>query len=113
MFRLLQFKEVNCPNDCEVYLCSDKILLSILRVETECVRRKLDCQYCHITIEYQSIEVEHNLHKEQCPKLPLPCPNKCDVDNIPLEEMNGTEKFVYLKKLIASTNVENLNCKKT
>ena len=72
-----QFHEVNCLNDCGTayqrqYLTS--------HVETECPRRKVNCQYCHDTGEHQFIEGQH---KEECPKFPLPCPNECGVDNIP------------------------------
>ena len=72
-----QFHEVNCPNDCGTgyqrqYLTS--------HVETECPRRKVNCQYCHDTGEHQFIEGQH---KEECPKFPLPCPNNCGVGNIP------------------------------
>ncbi|XP_065904789.1 TNF receptor-associated factor 4-like [Dysidea avara] len=77
-----RFVEVNCPNYCRISMQRQNLTK---HVETECVRRRVDCQYCHITEEYQIIDGEH---KEQCPKLPLPCPNKCDVDNIPREEIS-------------------------
>ena len=72
-----QFHEVNCPNDCGTayqrqYLTS--------HVDTECPRRKVNCQHCHDIGEHQFIEGQH---KEKCPKFPLPCPNNCGVDNIP------------------------------
>ena len=87
------FEEINCPNDCEVSVQRQNLTKHI---ETECVHRKVDCQYCHITEEYQLIEGEH---EEQCPKLPLPCPNKCDIDNIPREEMNGHRKTCTLEEI--------------
>ncbi|XP_065901407.1 TNF receptor-associated factor 4-like [Dysidea avara] len=55
-------------------------------VATECPHRKVDCQYCHITGEHRFIKGEH---KEQCPKLPLPCPNKCEVGSVPREDMQA------------------------
>ena len=75
------FYDVKCPNDCGAvhqrqYLSS--------HVETECPRRKVCCQYCHDTGEHQFIEGQH---KKDCPKLPLPCPNGCRVDNIPRVEI--------------------------
>ncbi|XP_065904009.1 TNF receptor-associated factor 4-like [Dysidea avara] len=87
------FEEINCPNDCEVSVQRQNLTKHI---ETECVHLKVECQHCHITEEYQLIEGEH---KEQCPKLPLPCPNKCDVDNIPREEMNGHRKTCPLEEI--------------
>ena len=42
-------------------------------VEDECVCRKTTCHYCHTAGER---------HKEQCPKVPIPCPNKCEVGSV-------------------------------
>ena len=72
-----QFHEVNCPNDCgrayqRQYLTS--------HVDTECPRRKVNCQYCHDIGEYQFIDGQH---KEKCPKFPLQCPNSCGIGIIP------------------------------
>jgi len=87
------FEEVNCPNECGVHLQRKSITKHL---ETDCVRRKIDCQYCHITDEYQNIEGEH---KEQCPKLPLLCPNKCEVLNIPREEMDEHRNTCPLEEI--------------
>jgi len=78
-----QFEDVKCPNDCKMIL-QRQYLTS--HVEDECVHRKVDCQYCHITGEYQYIEGEH---KEQCYKFPVPCPNKCEANNVPHEDINA------------------------
>ena len=56
----------------------------LMNHKTECPRCKVNCQYCHDTGEHQFIEGQH---KEECPKLPLLCPNNCEVDNIPREEL--------------------------
>ena len=66
-----QFENVNCPNECGMTL-QRRYLTS--HVENECPCYKVDCQYCHIRGDHRFIEGEH---KEQCPKLPLPCPNNC------------------------------------
>ena len=76
-----QFEEVKCSNECGKMI-QRQYLTS--HVETECPRRKVNCQYCHDTGEHQFIEGQH---KEECPKLPLPCPNKCEVGNVPLEDI--------------------------
>ena len=76
-----QFQEINCPNDCGVAY-QRKHLTS--HVETECPQRKVKCQYCHDTGKHQFIEGQH---KEKCPKLPLPCPSKCEIDCIPRDEL--------------------------
>ena len=74
-------EEIECPNDC------GKVLQRQFmgkHVETECTHRQIDCQYCQLSGEYHLIEGQH---KEECPKLPMPCPNECDAGNIPREDM--------------------------
>ena len=50
----------------------------------ECPHRLTSCQYCLIEGEYQFIE---GSHKEQCDKFPVPCPNKCELTNIPRQDL--------------------------
>ena len=88
-----QFEEVICPNGCG--MCVQRQYLSS-HVEDECVCRLVDCQYCHITGEHQLIEGEH---KEQCPKFPIACPNKCEVDNIPREDIDEHRKMCPLEEV--------------
>ena len=76
-----QFEEVKCFNECGK-MTERRYLTS--HVETECPRRKVNCQYCHDTGEHQFIEGQH---KEECPKLPLSCHYRCGVDNIPRDEL--------------------------
>ena len=68
-----QFEDVKCSNECGKML-QRRYLTS--HVETECLNRVIECQYCQISGVRQIIEGEH---KEQCPKFPLPCPNNCKV----------------------------------
>ena len=68
-----QFEEVKCSDECGKMI-QQQYLTS--HAETECPRHKVNCQYCHDIGEHQFIEGQH---KEECPKLPLPCPNKCEV----------------------------------
>ena len=65
-------------------------------VETECPCCKVKCQYCHDTGEHQFIEGQH---KEECPKLPLPCPNKCEVGSVPREDMEAHMKECPLEMI--------------
>ena len=51
-----QFEEVTCSNDCGK--CLQRQYLAG-HVEDECLRRKVDCQYCHIAGEHQFIEDGH------------------------------------------------------
>ena len=59
---------IDCLNNCGTNI---KRFCMSSHVETECPRNKVNCQYCHDTGEHQFIEGQH---KEECPKLPLPCP---------------------------------------
>ncbi|XP_065901619.1 TNF receptor-associated factor 4-like [Dysidea avara] len=81
-----QFEDVKCSNECGKILQRQYL---ISHLETECPYRKVDCQYCHTTGEHQFIEREH---KQQCPKLPLPCPNKCEVGSVAREDMEAHRK---------------------
>ncbi|XP_065901532.1 TNF receptor-associated factor 4-like [Dysidea avara] len=98
-----QFENVKCSNECGKML-QRQYMTS--HVETECPHRKVDCQYCHITGEHQFIEGEH---KEQCPKLPLPCPNKCEVGSVPREDMETHKKECPLEMVQCA--YRNVGCK--
>ena len=89
-----QFEEVKCSNECGKMI-ERRCLIS--HVETECPRRKVNCQYCHDTGEHQFIEGQH---KEECPKLPLPCPNNCKVESVPRENMEAHRKVCQLEIVI-------------
>ena len=88
-----QFEEMKCSNECGKMI-QRRYLTS--HVETECPRRKVNCQYCHDTGEHQFIEGQH---KEECLKLPLPCPNKCEVGSIPREDMEAHRKECPLEMI--------------
>ena len=88
-----QFEEVKCSNECGKMI-QRQYLTS--HVETGCPRRKVNCQYCHDTGEHQFIEGQH---KEECPKLPLPCPNKCEVGSVPREDMEAHRKECPLEMI--------------
>ena len=75
------FEVVCCPNDCGESL-QRQYLTS--HVETECPRRRVNCQYCNDEGEYQFIEGQH---KEECPKFPIQCPNKCEIKSIFRDEI--------------------------
>ena len=85
-----QFEEVKCSNECGKMI-QRQYLTS--HVETECPHRKVNCQYCHdeVFIEGQ--------HKEECPKLPLPCPNNCEVGSILREDMETHRKECPLEMI--------------
>ena len=88
-----QFEEVKCYKECGKII-QQQYLTS--HVETECPRREVNCQHCHDTGEHQFIEGQH---KEECPKLPLPCPNKCEVVSILREDMEAHRKECPLEMI--------------
>ena len=88
-----QFEEVKCSNECRKMMQRQYLTN---HVKTKCSRRKVNCQYCHDTREYQFIEGQH---KEECPKLPLPCPNKCEVGSVPREDMEAHRKECPLEMI--------------
>ena len=88
-----QFEEVKCSNECEKMI-QRQFLTN--HVETECPRRKVNCQYCHDTGEHQLIEGQH---KEECPKLLLPCPNSCEVGSVLREDMEAHRKECPLEMI--------------
>ena len=88
-----QFEQVNCFNNCGKMI-ERRYLTS--HVDNECPCRKVNCQYCHDTGEYQFIEGQH---KEDCPKFPLPCPNKCEVGSVPREDMEAHRKECPLEMI--------------
>jgi len=97
-----QYEDVKCYNACGKML-QRRYLTS--HVETDCPRRKVDCQYCHITGEYLFI---NGVHKESCPKLPLPCPNKCKVKSIAREDMQAHRKKCPLE--MVQCEYHNVGC---
>ena len=86
-----QFEEVTCPNKCGQ--TKERQLLT-KHVEKECPFRKVNCQYCHTAAQYQFIEGEH---KEQCPRFPIACPNKCEVGSVPRDHLEEHVKMCPLE----------------
>ena len=78
-----QFELVNCPNYCGKVVQRQYL---INHVKVTCVCRTVNCQYCHCPGEYQFIEGQH---KNKCPKVPLQCPNKCEVGIVLREDMKS------------------------
>ena len=97
-----QFEDVKCSNECGKMLQRRHLTI---HAEAECPHCKIVCQYCHITGEHQFIEGEH---KEQCFKLPLLCPNKCDIGSVPHEDMEAHRKECPLE--MVQCEYHNVGC---
>ena len=85
-----------CP--CQLLQCGNKCGALYQRKNryahfAECPRRKVRCQYCNVITKYNVVKQ----HYEQCPKLPLPCPNECSEDRIPRESMEKHRKACPLE----------------
>ncbi|XP_065901180.1 TNF receptor-associated factor 4-like [Dysidea avara] len=101
-----RFGEVKCPNECGKMLSSESYTS---HVNTECRRRKVDCQYCHDSGEHQFITSSQ--HKDQCPRFPLRCPNKCKVRGVPREDMEAHKKDCPLE--MVQCDYRNVGCEET
>ena len=98
-----QFEEVKCYNGCGKIMqrqCMPN------HVKKECPNRKSECQLCHIIGEHEFIEGKH---KQKCPRLPIPCPNNCDVGEIPRESMEAHRKECPLE--INHCEYHDVGCK--
>ena len=102
-----QFEESKCSNKCGKMI-ERRYLTS--HVETECPRRMVNCRYCHDTGEHQFIEGQH---KEECPKLSLPCPNNCEVGNVLREDMEAHRKECPLEVIQCEYYSVGCNYKQT
>ena len=89
-----QFEEVKCF-DCSIMM---KRQYLPNHAEMLCKNHKVNCQYCDDTGGLQFIEGQH---KEECPKLPVPCPYRCRNENIPRDE---------LQKHIDRCSLEEVQC---
>ena len=77
-----QFKDVQCPINCGKVLQQRYVTN---HVQNECSHRLIQYQYCDTFQQKHYIEETHRLH--YCPKLWVPCPNKCGTKGIPYDSM--------------------------
>jgi len=76
-----EFENVECPIGCKKLLQRQHIN----NHTKECPCRLVRCKYCLLLVEHQFV---NSKHKNECSRFPLPCPNKCKVNDIPREEMD-------------------------
>ena len=101
------FQIIHCPND---YGESLQRQYLIIHVETECPRRRVNCQYCNDVGEYQFIEGQH---KEECHKFPIQCPNKCEIKNICRDEVEEHREICPLEIIRCDYHVVGCKVKMT
>ena len=73
--------------------------------DEECPLIKVNCQYCDAKREHYFIEGQH---KEECPKLSLPCPNRCEVGSVSREDMEAHRRGCPLE--IIQCEYHNVGC---
>ena len=88
-----QYENVKCSLKCNRTMQRQHLAG---HMKNRCLRRKVNCQYCHDTEEYQFIEGQH---KKECLKVPPPCPNKCEVGSVPREDMEAHRKECPLEMI--------------
>ena len=77
-----QLEVISCSYNCGENLERQYM---VYHVGTECPCHNDYCEYCYEIGEHQFIEGEH---KVECPKFPLPCTNRCEVQTVPCEDKN-------------------------
>lgn len=96
---------VSCSNSCGKDMARQDLTN---HVKNQCPRRKVSCQLCDTTGEYQFIEHQH---KDQCPKFPLVCPNKCNATTILRKNMKAHRKVCPLE--IIQCEFQGVGCETT
>ena len=92
--RMCRLEIVKCLNKCGKLL-ERRYLVS--HMEMTCSNRIVECQHCHTQGPHN--QITGPLHRKSCPKLPLPCPNKCEVGSVPREDMEAHRKECPLEMI--------------
>ncbi|XP_065901750.1 TNF receptor-associated factor 4-like [Dysidea avara] len=77
-------------------------------VVNHCPHRWTFCKHCFNFNKYKFIIGEH---KDRCPKLPIPCPNKCKTDNVLREDMEAHRKECPLE--VIQCEYHNIGCEES
>ena len=98
-----EMQNVECSLSCGATL---KRLKLYDHLKNECPCRQTICEHCYMTGEHHVIVGQH---RDQCPKLPLSCPNDCGLTDIIRSEMDEHLKKCPLQKTICKYH--NIGCK--
>lgn len=77
-----EYGDILCIND-----CGAKFQKRFLQkhLDKDCPKKIIACSYC----DERHLREDKKEHMQECPKIPLPCPNKCDKTlNIPRDEVS-------------------------
>ena len=97
-----QYKIVNCPKGCEMSLPRRDIAL---HVKSECSQLVINCPHCLVRGEKHFIEGHH---LEECPNVPLSCPNNCGTIVSEAEGLSEHKNICPLE--IVSCEYNDLGC---
>ena len=98
-----EMQDVQCSIKCGATLKQPKLSNHL---KNECPWRQTSCEYCWVSGEHHVIMGQH---RDQCPKLPLSCPNDCGLTDIIRSEMDEHLKKCPLQKTICKYH--NIGCK--
>ena len=98
-----EIQDVECPLECGVAVKQQKL---DDHVKNECPCRQTSCEYCWVSGEHHVIMGQH---RDQCPKLPLSCPNDCGLTDIIRSQMDEHLKKCPLQKTVCKYH--NIGCK--
>ena len=96
------YEVVECTQGCGKTLRRQYLSTHVL---TDCTHRKINCQYCNLSGIHSFITGDH---KEECPKVVIPCPNHCETDNILREDIDEHRKVCSLE--VVSCKYMKLGC---
>ena len=98
------FEDVECANECGEILQRQHMSAHM----EECPYREYQCQYCKLIAGYFFIE---GSHKNDCPKISIPCPNNCRVGSVLREDMDAHRKGCPLE--VIQCEYHNVGCEET
>ncbi|GIY78438.1 TNF receptor-associated factor 4 [Caerostris extrusa] len=74
--------------------------------QQECTKRLVPCRYCQKEFVYDTLQI----HTAKCPRLPVSCPNRCDVLKIAKEDLE-THLSDHCTALTLSCTFKDMGCK--
>ena len=87
-----QFENVECENSgCGIIMKRQLLRNHMLE---DCLYRDVECYYCHLTGSHVFIK---DKHKDECPKFPLPCPNRCGNETVFRQDLDKHREICPLE----------------
>ena len=99
-----QYESVECENSG----CDSTVQRQHLKshMEAGCPYRNVNCQYCDLSGKHWFIAGNH---KGECPKVPLPCPNGCEVGTVLRKDVNMHREICNLE--VIECEYYDMGCK--